>query len=433
MKTESSQARNLGRCGLLTVKALVVVLGLLAVSCANASAASVTYDFNTDTGLPNFCGTLWDGLTVAHTGSVNWKQTGGGGPVGGSTNGPNYGVPGDGFLQLTFASPTCDGHLGSFLCGAWLLDDFDQDRPLSGFNFECDLRMGNGDPAPVGGFSVNFVRANDPVLMALDTGDTVQQMNGQVSPNGGRFSDYGNAGDLSLMDEGATTGLSVAFQMADYGDYHIPPDAGAVGLEIPGITHDGIGLHVRVDRTVIAAVPMPNGTTQQTYDQQGNPLTASDPSGSKAATDFGAVETGLYNGIGCDTNLLWVHFKMELSTNGLLNVWWKNSQVITNLPTGLPPFNGRFLIAARAGSKPGNIELDNASITTVVFVPTIPPPTISIVVSNGQMIITYTGTLQYSLSATGPYLDWTGANSPFTVPLVHLDATPGTQVFFRSR
>ena len=294
------------------------------------------------------------------------------------------GIPNDGFVGFSFASPFCDGRLASGVCGALLLDDFEGGKRVAGFTLECDLRFGNGDPAPVGGLSISYMRTNDPVLLAYSAGDIALQMNGQVSPHGGQFSDYGNAQDLSLPEQGTVTGVSVGFQMHDSGDYHIPPDTGAVGRAAPGITHDGIGLHVRVDGTELTAVSMPNGTTALTYDQHGNLVPSSDPTGTNAGTDPAAIETGRYLGGGCDTNLFWVHFKMDLSTNGAISVWWKNVQVVTNLPTGLLPYPGRVLFAARVGSKPANIELDNLLINTTEAVPLPGPPSISIALQGGQ-------------------------------------------------
>src|SRR5579862_7519495 len=131
----------------ITRTRLLAAIGVLSLRCAAGLGATVVYDFNTDCGVPcygNLCGTLWDGTTTMHAGSLNWQQTRGAGFVGSTTNGPMSGVSGDGFLQLTFASALCDGVLGSFLCGAELLNEFDNGNPVTGFNFECDLRMGNG-------------------------------------------------------------------------------------------------------------------------------------------------------------------------------------------------------------------------------------------------------------------------------------------------
>src|SRR5579862_7815562 len=142
------------------LKGMVGLVSALGLCCEMSFGASMTYGFNTDpTIAQNYGGTLWDVLTITNCGTVNWQQSGGAGLVGSTTNGPVVGgseaPPNpDGFLQLTFASPRCNGNWGSYLCGAWLLDDLEGGTRQSGFTFECDLRMGNGDPAPNGRLSV---------------------------------------------------------------------------------------------------------------------------------------------------------------------------------------------------------------------------------------------------------------------------------------
>jgi hypothetical protein len=185
------------------------------------------------------------------------------------------------------------------------------------------------------------------------------------SLNGGQFSDNGSSGDISLMEEGTSTGLAIGFDMWDSDNYTIPPAAPAIGQEAPGITHDGIGMDVRVDNILQTTLSMPNGTTQATSDEHGNPLTASDPNGNNAATDPTAIETGPYNGTGCDTNLSWVHLKVVMDTNGVLNVYWKNHQLLTNYQTSYFPSPGRLLLASRVGGNTANIDIDNVQITTI--------------------------------------------------------------------
>src|SRR5512140_347645 len=103
---------------------VVVGIGLASVA---ARAATFTADFNTDpTSILNFGGTLWDGSTTTRTGSANWRNTGGAGPIGGTLKGPVEGVNNDGFLQVTFASANCDGSLSSYVIGGVLFDDFDK-------------------------------------------------------------------------------------------------------------------------------------------------------------------------------------------------------------------------------------------------------------------------------------------------------------------
>ena len=266
------------------------VAGLLAVVSVQAGSFQTDFSANPATVL-NFEGSLWDGTSTTGTGSANWQTNGGAGPFGNTTNGPVTGVPGDGFLQLTVCRPFLPGQFFEPLVRGVLFDDFDNGLVVAGFTFECDLRIGNGDPNPADGFSICYVRSNDPILSALTAGDTFPEMNNQDSPHGGHFSDNGNAGDLSLMEEGATTGLSVGFDMWDSGDITIPPSSPAVGLEAPGITHDYIGLDIRVDNVLLTTIQMPNGTT-------GNGGPGAD---STTAADPLAIETGPYDGTGCDS------------------------------------------------------------------------------------------------------------------------------------
>ena len=349
-------------------KGLLRVVAAALLCTASAQAGSYTNTFSSNPSDLDFGGTLWDGVSLSHTGSTGWIPSGGAGPIGGTTNGPVAGVAGDGFLRMAFATPACGltpTGFSSYLCGGILLPDFDDGLVIDGFTIECDLRIGNGSPGPAGGLSINYLPYGDPVLSALYAGDTFPEMNGRVSPNGGRFSDDGSSTNLSLMEDGTTTGVSFGFHLSDGGNYTTPPASPAVGVEAPGITHDGIGLDIRVNGVLLAIIPMPNGTTQATADQHGNPLTAGDPNGNKAATDSAAIETGPYDGTGCDTNPSWCHFKMTMNTCSGLSVWWKNVALVTNMQTSFFPSVGRFLLASRVGGNTANIELDNLRISTL--------------------------------------------------------------------
>ena len=192
-------------------------------------------------------------------------------------------------------------------------------------------------------------------------------MNNKISANGGQFSDNGNGFDLSLMEAGCQTGLSIGFDTWDSADYTVPPSGLAVGGQMPELRHDTIGLDIRVDGLLVATIPMPNGTTQATYSPTNGAVTlpSSDPNGNNAAVDPTAIETGPYDGSGCDQTLKWAHFKVDLATNGILSVWYKNSQIVKDLQTGYFPSPGRLLMAARVGACTANIEVDNLQITTI--------------------------------------------------------------------
>ena len=346
------------------------VMAAIGASCTAAWAGTFFTDFNTDpTTVLNFCGTLWDGVTTTGTGSANWQTNGGAGPAYLTTNGPVAGVTNDGFLQITFADHNCAGALSTYLTGGVLFDDFDHGLIVQAFTFECDLRIGNGNPNPADGFSISYVRANDPVLAGIAAGYTLSDMNNThnltVVDLGYQFADNGGSGDPSLMEEGTLTGLSIGFDMWDSGNYTIPPVSPSKGTELPGLTHDGIGLDIRVDGVLQTTISMPNGTTQATSDEYGNALTAADTDGATASTDPKAIETGPYDATGCDTNLFWCHLKVVLDTNQVLNVWWKNVQILTNFQTTFAPSAGRLLMAARVGGNTANIEVDNVGITTI--------------------------------------------------------------------
>ena len=335
----------------VTLKAIVGAL----LCSGSAYAGSASYNFNSlsaTNGL-NFGGSLWDGVTTSGTGSANIGSSGGAGAFGSTANGPVTGVMGDGFLQLTFADPSCSGSFSTYLCGGILFPDFDAGLVVSAFTFEADLRIGNGTTSPADGFSINYVRNDDPVLSALQAGDTFPEMNGKISPHGGQFSDNGSANDISLMEEGTQTGLSIGFDMWDSGNYIIPPVSPAVGRVAPGLTHDNIGLDIRVDGLLLTTIPMPNGTAQE-----GSTIPGS-------GTDPTSIETGPYDGTGCDSSLSWVHLKVVLDTAGQLSVYWKNTELLTNFPTSWFPSPGRLLMASRVGGATANIEIDNVQITTV--------------------------------------------------------------------
>ena len=232
-------AQTVGRTRIMRRVTLKAIVGALLCS-GSAYAGSASYNFNSlsaTNGL-NFGGSLWDGVTTSGTGSANIESSGGAGAFGSTANGPVTGVMGDGFLQLTFADPSCFGSFFSSLCGGILFPDFDAGLVVSAFTLEADLRIGNGTTSPADGFSINYVRNDDPVLLALQAGDTFPEMNGKISPHGGQFSDNGNANDISLMEEGTQTGLSIGFDMWDSGNYIIPPISPAIGRVAPGLQRE---------------------------------------------------------------------------------------------------------------------------------------------------------------------------------------------------
>lgn len=279
-------------------------LSLLAYSLLLAGqswGASVLFDFNQD---PQTSGSF------TNYGNALWVAYGG---VGVETN--IY----DGYLQITAAKASQSS--------AIVFQDLDNGAVVQGFTFECDLRIGNGTTDPADGFSINYARAGDPALVAADAG---------AAP--GAWATGPNC-EANLPEEGTQTGLSIGFDAWDSGG--TTPFCN----ELAGIGKDIIGVSVRVDGTLVYqfATPTKNGD-------------CNDPS---------SLQTGKRDGSNSSSVLCWAHLKVQLATNGVLNVWWKGTQILTDYQTTFFPSPGRLVFAGRTGGSYQNQEVDNIKITTV--------------------------------------------------------------------
>src|SRR5687768_17486678 len=105
-----------------------------------ALAGTVTYNFTTDPAAD-------PALQIVGNNPEPWKATGGNPEAGG-------------FLAITYP-------VGSQYTGV-LFPDIDAGKIVTGFTFNCDLRVGNGSTVrPADGFSISFARGNDPLLQDL--------------------------------------------------------------------------------------------------------------------------------------------------------------------------------------------------------------------------------------------------------------------------
>ncbi len=120
---------------------------------------------------------------------------------------------------------------------------------------------------------------------------------------------------------------------------------------------------------------------------------------------------------------------VKVDADGTVDVWYNNEVIFYNVP--LPGWNGlsnaSFVWGARTGGLNENAFIDDIRLTTTIA----PPPTtdtINIAVQGGNIVITYTGTLQSSLTmGTGTWQTVGGASSPYVIPM------PATgQLYFRS-
>jgi hypothetical protein len=256
-----------------------MTVGLLGTVAAQAGNAF--FDFNSDP--------TTNGLLTLYGNGV-WVPSGG---VGAATN------ANDGYLQVTAAA----GSQRSAIVFA----DIDHGEVVAAFTFEADFRIGNGTQSPADGFSVNYVRANDPVLVSVANG-------GNPASDGNIWATGPNC-EANLPEEGTQTGISVGFDVWNSGG-----TAPYCNEAFQSIGPDIIGLDIRVDGTLVSQVPM---TTQN-----------------GSVTDATSIQTGPYDGSNSFTNLGWAHLKIVMDTNQQLTVVWKGKTVITNYQTAYFPSAG---------------------------------------------------------------------------------------------
>jgi hypothetical protein len=287
-----------------------IAAGLLCATLAHAGTA--TFDFNTDPSLNG---------SFTNYGNAAWY--------------PDFGVTGaagDGWLEVTAAL----GSQGSTV----LFEDFDAGSVVKAFTFDMDLRVGNGTANPADGFSINYVRINDPALA-----NALATVGGPFSPQISGWAG-GPQCEANLPEEGSQTGLAIGFDAWNSGG--TAPYCDGLGVaSASNIGPDVIGLSVRVDGILIAQFPMPtqNGSVTDPTSLQTGPNVPAQP--------------------GDPTVLGWAHLKVDLGDTGLLNVYWKGFQLLTNYQTTYFPSAGRLMFTGRTGGSNQNQDVDNITITTI--------------------------------------------------------------------
>ncbi len=119
------------------------------------------------------------------------------------------------------------------------------------------------------------------------------------------------------------------------------------GLLDGDVHYDTIGISVRVDNNLIFQKPMRtlNGAATNINSLQTGPMDTTNP--------------------GSGSLLTWQPFKVELQEDGKINIWWKGSQIVSNLATTFFPSRGQLVFAGRTGASYQIQALDNVQITTV--------------------------------------------------------------------
>lgn len=301
-------------------------------------AGSAFFNFNTD---PTASG------LVALYGSATWQATGG---AGAATN------ANDGFLEIT---PSSGGQRG-----AVVFADSDNGEVIEAFTFEADVRIGNGTAAPADGFSISYVRANDPVLSDVAN-------SGNPAVDGNMWATGPNC-EANLPEEGTQTGISVGFDAWDSGG-----GAPYCNEANQNIGPDIIGVDVRVDGTLVLQFPAPtlNG----------------------ACDDPTSIQTGPTDATGTPNGLCWAHVKVVLDTNALLSVYWKNTLILSNYQTSYVPSPGRLVFAGRTGGSWEYHHVDNIAVTTIA----VPVAPVGVTNSPATGIQTTAATLGGRILATG--------------------------------
>ena len=240
--------------------------------------------------------------------------------------------PTGGFLQLTPAA-------GSRSL-AVVFPDIDNGAPVKAFKLTMDVRAGNGSTQrPADGFSISYVRENDPALSNI-----VQYMD----PFTGRGIVFGFAGGDSLAEaqnpagsglpeNGSKTGVAVIFDAWQGNWLPDTPD-----------NRDREGIAVRVDdRTLIQVVMMNrNG-------------------GGCDVTD--SLQTGawLNDGGMSYTHLEWCPLVVEKTADNKVYVTWKGRKILDGYQLqNYSVHKGRLILAGRTGGANQHVHFDNIRLET---------------------------------------------------------------------
>lgn len=301
---------------------------------STAYAATNVVDFNTSGSLP---------YVEIGTSAAEYRADGGA-----------SGANGDGYLSVTDAR---GGQRSSVL-----FNDLDNGLVVKAFTFECDLRIGGGTGQPADGFSVNYIRATDP-----------------IAQSGGPYA--GTEGEADLPEEGTLTGLGIGFDTWQSGNH-------------PGGITDVVGLSIRVDGTLITQLPVPlrpgNVWPGGTYDEvpyrnlATNNVNYANSMQTGALSDVDLNGDEVVNGDDANApqplyaddpvqwfkwikNLKWEKFKAELDEQGKVKIYWKGVELTPSggLTTAFAPSPGRIVFGARTGGAWEAHHVDNLRLVTV--------------------------------------------------------------------
>jgi hypothetical protein len=344
----------------------------------SAQAATNVINFNSDpkpSGLYALHGTVVD----VNGADASWRPNGGA-----------SGAAGDGYLAVTDAS----GNSHSVL----VFKDLEAGLIVKAFTFECDLRIGGGrggTTEPADGFSINYASADDPIVVASDADE---------DPGGLFAGTINEPAPSGLAEEGTQTGLAIGF------------DSWASGPVSASIC-DVVGMSIRVDGEVVAQLPVPISPGNVYYPSAPHPgqqgtnyvYDAPDPNcaggggvispTTNVSTNdplyLNSLQTGALNstddldGDGVPgeqsdfdapqpqygdpnydkwiKNLAWARFKIELTEDGYVKIFWKGVEITPpgGIATTFSPIPGRIVFGGRTGGSWLVHQVDNITLVTI--------------------------------------------------------------------
>src|SRR2546423_1404715 len=308
--------------------------------------------------------------------------------------GNHYYLNGNGFNQIwsSGAGAGIDGNpaTGGFLsiCDAtngnnglaFVFPDIDNGAPLTGFQIDCDLRVGNGTLGrPADGFSISFARDGDVALVNATNGTL-----GGFAGGDGSVAAAAAAGGSGDVENGTKSGVSVIFDswqgnyLPDTTPYSSPP----AGVGSSAAT-DREGIAVRLDDHTLTQIDLILNrnekdcvpSTQTTLTNNGTGLSLQTGTNSVVTSGTGCSRVyGVADASGAYTNLVWQHLMVRLTNNPPptpctpptfnLTVTWKGVTVINTNLANFSPYNGRLVMAGRCGGNNQNVHADNIPVFT---------------------------------------------------------------------
>jgi PA domain len=326
---------------------------LVAMACGGLQAADVFYDFTTSppggdpTGGLTHCAPCTSGFTVIGTHADAGRVWCSG--IGFATNGNPVT---EGYVSIADGGQNSQSTVIVF-------PDVDSGNAISAFHLTADLRVGNADGCggrPADGFSINYCREGDPILVNATNGIAFGAAGGDDCPT---TINPAGSGDF---ESGTKTGVAICFD-AWFGN--LLPDTGTGG----GCGPDTEGIEIRANDHTLLQLCMQgdrNGSCNFT-----NPPV--DPCNDTACSDPNTEQTGGEANDGGDfSTLCWQRLDV-LVTNGpaagtkLVTVSWKGNTLINNyLITNFPNYRGRLVLMGRTGGCNQNDHIANVHLVTTV-------------------------------------------------------------------